>query len=98
MNENKTTEKQLSYLKLAYDVQQIANRYVKQGGISLSNIYFNHVVEEIPVCMNTFRKMMKEDVSNFPQLAKAYKAKMQMRYLERLNRQSRKRIRDVKKH
>lgn len=98
MNENKTTEKQLSYLKLAYDVQQIANRYVKQGGISLSNIYFNHVVEEIPVCMNTFRKTMKEDVSNFPQLAKAYKAKMQMRYLERLNRQSRKRIRGVKKH
>lgn len=28
MDENKTVVKQLSYLKLAYEVQQIANRYV----------------------------------------------------------------------
>lgn len=75
MDENKTVVKQLSYLKLAYEVQQIANRYVDQGELSLSKIYLNYVVEEVPVCMNTFRKMMKEDVSNFLQLKKAYKEK-----------------------
>lgn len=91
MNENKTTEKQLSYLKLAYEVQKIANPYVDQGGLSLSYIYLNYVVEKVPVCMNTFRKMMKEDVSDLPELIKAYKEKITIRYLEQLHRQSQKR-------
>lgn len=91
MNENKTTEKQLSYLKLADEVQKIANPYVDQGGLSLSYIYLNYVVGEIPVCMNTFRKMMKEDVSDLPELIKAYKEKITLRYLEQLRRQSQKR-------
>lgn len=95
MNENEAMEKQLSYLKLAYDVQQLANPHVKEGCMSLNRIYFNYVVEKIPVCMNTFRKMMKEDVSDFPRLAKAYKMKIEMGYLERLRKQSRKRIKDV---
>lgn len=98
MDENKTVVKQLSYLKLAYEVQQIANRYVDQGELSLSKIYLNYVVEEVPVCMNTFRKIMKEDVSNFLQLKKAYKEKMTMRYLDQLHRQSRKRIRGGEKN
>ena len=91
MNENKTTEKQLSYLKLAYEVQKIANPYVEQGGLSLSYIYLNYVVKKVPVCMNTFRKMMKEDVSNFPELVKTYKEKITAQYLEQLRRQSKKR-------
>ena len=94
MENIKVTNKQLIYKKLAYEVQQIANPYLHQGGVSLSNIYLNHVVGKIPICMNTFRKMMKEDVSDFPQLAQDHKKKVQERYLERLNRQSRKRIKE----
>lgn len=91
MDESILTEKQLGYLRLAYEVQQIAAPYVNQGGYSLSKIYLNHVVGEIPVCMNTFRKMMKEDVSCFPRLAAAYKKKAHARYLTYLHKQSKKR-------
>lgn len=81
-------------MKLAYEIQQIAIPYLNQGNMSLSNIYLNHIAREVPICMNTFRKMMKEDVSDFPELAKAYQEKIQARYLERLQRQSRKRIKE----
>ena len=64
MNEKGITTKQLVYMKLAYEVQQIAMPYVKKGGYSLSTIYLKHVIEKVPVCMNTFRKMMKEDARN----------------------------------
>ncbi|MDE6451086.1 MAG: hypothetical protein K2L23_02125 [Odoribacter sp.] len=87
------SEKRLIYLKTAYDVQQIAKPYKDKGGMSENYIYFNFVVEKVPVCINTFRKMMKEDVSNLPQLIKAYKRKQQERYRNYLYRQSRKRIR-----
>lgn len=92
MNENKMTSKTLSYMKLAYEVQKIARPYIKQGGYSLSSIYFNHVIEEVPVCMNTFRKMLKEDVEDFPQLAKAYKEEKQERYLKHLQQLTKKRM------
>ena len=72
MKEKKLTEKQCGHLKLAYEAQQIARPYLKQGHHSLIEIYLNFVVREIPVCINTFRKMMKEDVSDYPQIAETY--------------------------
>ena len=39
MNEKKLTEKQLGRLRLAYEVQQIANPYLKQGIYSKTAIY-----------------------------------------------------------
>ena len=90
MDEKKITTKQLCYMKLAYDVQQIAMPFVKKGTLSLSAIYLNYVVEKVPVCMNTFRKMMKEDVTDFPIWAKAYKEKSQEHYLKYLQQLSRK--------
>ena len=83
--------KQLIHLKLAYEAQQIAKPYVKQGVFSLSCIYLNHIAGEVPVCMNTFRKMMKEDVSDYPVLAQAYKEKVAERYFERLKKKRNKR-------
>lgn len=92
MNEKGITTKQLVYMKLAYEVQQIAMPYVKQGGYSLSTIYLNHVIEKVPVCMNTFRKMMKEDVTDFPKWAKAYKERCQEHHLKQLQQLSKKRM------
>ena len=92
MNEKKLTEKQLGRLRLAYEVQQIANPYLKQGIYSKTAIYLNFVVKEIPICINTFRKMLKEDVSNFPQLAEEYQRLATLQYLNFLDKRRQKRI------
>lgn len=96
MNEKKLTEKQRGHLKLAYDAQQIAKPYLKQGRHSLIEIYLNFVVKEIPVCINTFRKMMKEDVSDYPQIAEKYQKRAKEQYFALLKNQSRKRIKSSK--
>ncbi|MDE5610917.1 MAG: hypothetical protein K2I90_02740 [Odoribacter sp.] len=96
MNEKKLTEKQRGHLKLAYDAQQIAKPYLKQGRHSLIEIYLNFVVKEIPVCINTFRKMMKEDVSDYPQIAEKYQKRAKEQYFALLKNQSRKRIKSFK--
>jgi hypothetical protein len=92
MDEKEITSKRLRYLKLAYEVQQIAMPYVKKGTLSLSNIYFNYVVEKVHVSMNTFRKMMKEDVTDYPKLAKAYKERSQEQYFKYLRKLRTKRM------
>lgn len=92
MSEKKLSEKQRGYLKLAYEVQEIANPYLKQGGYSLIEIYLNFVVKKVPICINTFRKMMKEDVSHFPEMVEKYQRKAKNQYLTLLQKQSRKRI------
>lgn len=84
--------KNLSYLKLAYEVHKIADPLVNQGKYSKSDIYFKFVVGEIPVCINIFRKMMKEDVSNYLELASEYKRLVYENYLKQLDNQRRKRI------
>lgn len=92
METKRLSEKQRGHMKLAYDVQQIAKPYLQQGGYSLVEIYLNYVVKQVPICINTFRKMMKEDVSHFPQIAKEYQRKVRGQYQLLLQKQSRKRI------
>lgn len=96
MEAKKLSVKQLSYLKLAYEVQQIAKPYQKQGKYSLTQIYLNFVVKKVPVCMNTFRKMMKEDVTFYPQFVEDYQRKVKNRYLKLLQNQSRRRVKAKK--
>lgn len=96
MNKNIYSEKQLIHLKLAYEVHQIADPLVKLGRHSLSEIYYKFVVREVPVCINTFRKMMKEDVSSYPQLAKDYQERVYDQYLRYLKKQSNKRVKKKK--
>lgn len=48
----------------ARQVQEIAEPFIRSGNLSLWQIFFKHVHKSIPVCYNTFRKMLKEDVSN----------------------------------
>lgn len=98
MDEKKLNEKNRGYLKLAYEVQRIARPYQKEGKYSLTEIYLNFVVIEIPICINTFRKMMKEDVSGFPEMAKNYQQKAKSQYLVFLQNQSRKRVKKSKKN
>lgn len=54
----------LSYLMLAQLVQQYAAPHVREGKLSLWQIFINHVHDKVPVTLNTFRKMMKEDISD----------------------------------
>ncbi len=96
MPEKKITEKQHGYLRLAYEVQQIAKPYLKRGGHSLIEIYLNHVVQKVPVSINTFRKMMKEDLTEYPQIVKDYRDKAQNQYFNLLQNQSRRRIKGAK--
>ena len=88
----KITEKQRGYLRLAYEVQQIAKPYLDRGGHYLIEIYLNHVVKKVPVSINTFRKMMKEDLTEYPQIVKDYHEKAQNQYFNLLQNQSRRRI------
>lgn len=96
MGTKRLSEKQRGRMKLAYEVQQIASPYLKQGGYSLIKIYLNYVVKQVPICINTFRKMMKEDVSRYPQIAEEYQQKVRDRYQALLQKQSKKRIKTGK--
>lgn len=82
--------KSLIYQKLAYEVQQICNEQKKKGITSETEIFFNSVMEVVPVCLDTYRKMLKEDLSDLPQLAKEYRDRKLEAYREQLEKKSRK--------
>lgn len=82
--------KSLIYQKLAYEVQQICNEQKKKGITSETEIFFNSVMEVVPVCLDTYRKMLKEDLSDLPKLAKEYRDRELEAYLEQLEKKSRK--------
>lgn len=92
MKEKKLTERQRGYLKLATEVQEIAKPYLRRGGYSLNKIYYNYVVKRIPICINTFRKMMKEDVSQFQELVDEYHKKVKGKYMDSLSDRSKQRM------
>lgn len=96
MGTKKLSERQRGHMKLAYEVQQIASPYLKQGGYSLIKIYLNYVVKQVPICINTFRKMMKEDVSHFPKVVEEYQQTVRSQYEALLQKQSKKRIKTTK--
>lgn len=84
--------KKLVYLTLASMVQEICEKQKEEGIISETEIFFNSVMEKVPVCLNTYRKMLKEDVTDLPRLAKEYRDREYQTYLDRLEKQSRKRL------
>lgn len=84
--------KSLIYQKLAYKVQQICNEQKKRGITSETEIFFNSVMVVVPVCLDTYRKMLKEDLSDLPKLVKEYRDRELEAYLERLKKRSRKRL------
>lgn len=92
MKKAKQTDKQLIHMKLAIEVQSIALPLINQGGKPKTTVYRQYVVMNVPVCMNTYLKMLKEDVSQYPRLIQEYQQKVNEKYLEQLKARSRKRI------
>ena len=67
----KVTKERLSYLKQAQYVQRLAEPYIRKGKLPLWKIHTKFVIEEAPVSLNTFRKMLKEDVSHLMRRSKS---------------------------
>lgn len=84
--------RRLVYLTLASKVQEICKQQKEKGIISETEIFFNSVMKKVPVCLNTYRKMLKEDISDLPRLTKEYRDREYQTYLDRLDIQSRKRV------
>lgn len=84
--------RKLVYLTLASKVQEICKQQKEKGIISETEIFFNSVMKKVPVCLNTYRKMLKEDLSDLPRLTKEYRDREYQTYLDRLDMQSRKRL------
>lgn len=84
--------RRLVYLTLASKVQEICKQQKEKGIISETEIFFNSVMKKVPVCLNTYRKMLKEDISDLPRLTKEYRDREYKTYLDRLDIQSRKRV------
>lgn len=84
--------RKLVYLTLASKVQEICKQQKEKGIISETEIFFNSVMKKVPVCLNTYRKMLKEDLSDLPRLTKEYRDREYQTYLDRLDIQSRKRV------
>lgn len=84
--------RRLVYLTLASKVQEICKQQKEKGIISETEIFFNSVMKKVPVCLNTYRKMLKEDLSDLPRLTKEYRDREYQTYLDRLDMQSRKRL------
>lgn len=84
--------RKLVYLTLASKVQEICKQQKEEGIISETEIFFNSVMKKVPVCLNTYRKMLKEDLSDLPRLTKEYRDREYQTYLDRLDIQSRKRL------
>lgn len=84
--------RKLVYLTLASMIQEICKQQKEKGIISETEIFFNSVMKKVPVCLNTYRKMLKEDLSDLPRLTKEYRDREYQTYLDRLDIQSRKRL------
>ncbi|WP_417013028.1 hypothetical protein [Alistipes sp.] len=83
----------LSYLMLAQLVQQYAAPHVREGKLSLWQIFINHVHDKVPVTLNTFRKMMKEDVSDLDAKIEAQRRRLEEQHDKMLEKKRRNRIR-----
>lgn len=71
-------------MKLVHEIHAIADSLLNQGKYSKSEIYYKFVAIKVPVCINTFRKMLNEDGSAFPLLAREYQKRVYDGYLNRL--------------
>ena len=89
----KVTKERLSYLKQAQYVQRRAEPYIRKGTLPLWHIHTTFVIEEAPVSLNTFRKMLKEDVSHLNEKFEIYRKQMEEQHDREVEKKRRKRIR-----
>lgn len=84
--------KRLSYLKMASEVQAVAQPLLRTGRYSMRAIYHNYILPSFPISLNTLRKMLMEDVTNLGQLIETYRQQQLERYEEELERRRSKRL------
>lgn len=89
----KVTKERLSYLKQAQYVQRLAEPYIRKGKFPLWKIHTKFVIEEAPVSLKTFRKMLKEDVSHLNEKIEIYRKQMEEQHDREVEKKRRKRIR-----
>ena len=85
-------KERLSYLKLAAEVQACALPLIRKGSVPVWKIHLDFVAR-YPVSLNTFRKMLKVDVSDLDRKIEAYRAQLQMQHLREVAHKRLKRIR-----
>jgi len=83
----------LSYLMQAQLVQKIAAPYIREGRLSLWQIFIKYAHDRVPVCYNTFRKMLKEDVANLDERIAAQHRRLEEQHDKLLEQKRRNRIR-----
>lgn len=89
----KVTKERLSYLKQAQRVRLLAEPHIREGKLPLWKIHTKFVIEEVPVSLNTYRKMLKEDVSLLDEKIEAYRKQMEEQHDREVEKKRRKRIR-----
>lgn len=87
----KTKPKRLSYLKMSDKVQKTA-RPLLEKGLPLWTTYLNHIVENHGISINTFRKMMKEDVADIDAQIAEFRRKQEEMHARELEKRRRLRI------
>ena len=87
----KVTKERLSYLKQAQYVQRLAEPYIRKGKLPLWKIHTKFVIEEAPVSLNTFRKML--NVSHLNEKIEIYRKQMEEQHDREVEKKRRKRIR-----
>ena len=65
----------------------------RKGKLPLWKIHTKFVIEEAPVSLNTFRKMLKEDVSHLNEKIEIYRKQMEEQHDREVEKKRRKRIR-----
>ena len=83
----------LSYLMQARLVQEIAAPYIREGRLSLWQIFIKHAYDCVPVCYNTFRKMLKENVSDLDARIAVQHRRLEEQHDRQLEQKRRSRIR-----
>lgn len=85
-------QERLSYLKLAAEVQACALPLIRKGSTPVWKIHLD-IVKRYPVSLNTFRKMLKVDVSDLDRRIEAYRDQLQKQHLREVAHKRLKRIR-----
>ena len=89
----KVTKERRSYRKQAQYFRGLAGPYIGKGELPVGKSHTKFVIEEAPVSLNTFRKMLKEDVSHLNEKIEIYRKQMEEQHDREVEKKRRKRIR-----
>jgi len=87
----KEKKERLSYLKMAAEVRAFALPLIHKGSIPIWKIHLDFV-EKYPISLNTFRKMLKEDVSDLDRKIEDYRKQLLKQHEREVEKKRLKRI------